>query len=99
LEVRRPDLDADSDGAPASRILVLLTRSFLKLVVLAAVLAIPPAWWAVKRWLRDFAYRIRPGVLVFALSLVVAFVIALTAVLFQGWKAGLRNPADVLRHE
>jgi len=37
--------------------------------------------------------------LVFALSLVVAFVIALTAVLFQGWKAGLRNPADVLRHE
>ena len=86
-------------GAPTSQIVFLMSRRFVRLIILAAVLAVPSAWLAANKWLQDFAYRIKPGIPVFAFALAAAFLIALAAVLVQGIKADRDNPADVLRHE
>jgi putative ABC transport system permease protein len=86
-------------GANVSTIVRLLSTDFLKLVVIAAVLAFPVAWYAMHRWLSDFAYRIDISWWVFVLAGALAVVIAMATISFQAFKAAVVNPSKSLRTE
>jgi len=86
-------------GASAARIALLLSREFVKWVLLASAVAWPVAYFAMSRWLQNFAYRINFGIGIFLLSALMAFVIALTTVSYQAIKAALANPVEALRYE
>lgn len=86
-------------GASITGIVTLLGKDFLKLVMTGFVIAIPVAWWAMNRWLANFAYRIDIEWWMFALAGLAAVVIALVTVSFQSLKAALMNPVDSLRSE
>jgi putative ABC transport system permease protein len=86
-------------GASVSSIVILLSRDFLKLVLISIVVATPLAWYAMSRWLQDFAYRITIEWWVFASAGLLAIVIALATVSFQSIKAALMNPVKSLRAE
>src|SRR5450755_918710 len=79
-------------GATVSNIITLLSGDFLKLVLVAAILAFPLAWWAMHSWLHDFAYRIDISWKVFGLAGFLASAIALITVSTQAIKAALSNP-------
>ncbi len=79
--------------------MALLAKDFLKLVVIAIVLAVPLAWWAMNKWLADFAYKIDISWWVFALAGLLAVGIALLTVSFQSVRAALMNPVKSLRSE
>ncbi len=86
-------------GASVSHLAGMLSRDFLKLVLIAAVIAFPVAWWAMHSWLQDFAYRISISWWVFAIAAFVALLIALLTVSFQAIKAAIANPVKNLRTE
>jgi putative ABC transport system permease protein len=86
-------------GAPVGSIVVMLSKDFLKLVCIAFVIACPMAWYAMSRWLEDFAYRIDLSWWIFALAGIVALAIAFLTVSFQSVKAALANPVKSLRNE
>jgi len=86
-------------GASVSGIVMLLSKDFVKLVLIANVIAWPIAYWAMRDWLQNFAYRIDLGWSVFVLSGGLALVIALLTVGYQAWKAARANPVDALRYE
>ena len=86
-------------GASVASIVTLLSKDFLKLVILAIVIASPVAWWAMNQWLQDFAYRIDIAWWVFALSGLLAISIALLTVSVQSVKAALMNPVKSLHSE
>jgi len=86
-------------GARVDSIVALLSGDFLKLVLVAAVIAFPLAWYAMSRWLLDFAYRINIDWWVFVLSAIVAIIVALATVSFHAVKAAVANPVNSLRSE
>ncbi|MBD0332662.1 MAG: ABC transporter permease, partial [Chitinophagaceae bacterium] len=86
-------------GASVSRITTLLTKDFLKLVVVSFVIAFPLAWWAMNDWLQDFAYRININWIVFVIAGLCALLIALLTISFQAVRAALTNPVKNLRTE
>ncbi len=86
-------------GARVDSIVALLSADFLKLVMVAAIIAFPLAWWAMTRWLQDFAYRINIHWWVFVLSALVAMIVALITVSFHAVKAAITNPVNSLRSE
>ncbi|MCY7358544.1 MAG: ABC transporter permease [Rudanella sp.] len=86
-------------GASVTSIVTLLSKDFLKLVLIAIVVASPIAWWAMNRWLQDFAYKIDIEWWVFALAGGLAMSVALLTVSFQSVKAALMNPVKSLRSE
>jgi putative ABC transport system permease protein len=86
-------------GASIGSIVSMLSRDFARLVLIASVIAFPVAWWAMNKWLEDFAYRIHMRWWVFALAGVGALLIALITVSFQTVRAALANPVKNLRTE
>ena len=86
-------------GASVSSIIHLLTREFLALVAVAFVIAAPVSWWAMNRWLENFAYRIHLTVWIFVAGAAVTLLIALIAVGFQAVRAATRNPANAIKIE
>ncbi|MGV3558652.1 ABC transporter permease [Larkinella arboricola] len=86
-------------GASVSNIVLLLSKDFLKLVLIAIVLASPVAWWAMNRWLEGFAYRIDVAWWVFLVAALLAVGIAFLTVSFQSVKAALMNPVKSLKTE
>ena len=86
-------------GASISGIVLLLSKEFTKLVIVSNLIAWPVAYWAMNRWLQDFAYRIPIGVETFVLAGVLALIIALLTVSFQAVKAATANPVQALRYE
>ena len=86
-------------GASVSNIIKLLSKQFVFLIIGASVIAGPFAYYAVNRWLENFAYRIDVGWSVFVFSGVAALVIALLTVSFQAVKAAIANPVEALRYE
>ena len=86
-------------GASVTSIVTLLSKDFLKLVLIAIVIASPIAWYAMNQWLQDFAYKIDIEWWVFALAGLLAVGIALLTVSFQSIKAALMNPVKSLRSE
>ena len=86
-------------GASISGIVGLLSAEFLKLVLIAAIIASPFAWYFMHEWLQDFAYRVDIGWWVFAVAGVTALLIALITISFRAIKAALANPVKSLRTE
>ena len=86
-------------GASVLSIVTLLSKDFLKLVGIALVIASPIAWWAMNKWLQDFAYKVDIEWWVFALAGLLSIGIALLTVSFQSIKAALANPVKSLRAE
>src|SRR5690606_28951524 len=86
-------------GASVTGIVALLSKDFVKLVCLAIVIASPIAWWAMTKWLDDFAYRIDIQWWMFALAGAAAVAIALLTVSWQAIRAAVANPVDSLRDE
>ena len=86
-------------GASTGSIVKLISKDFLLLVVIAAVIAFPVAWYAMDHWLQDFAYRINIDWWVFVLAGIIALVIAFVTISFQAIKAARANPVKSLRTE
>ncbi|MCZ6821307.1 MAG: ABC transporter permease [Calditrichaeota bacterium] len=86
-------------GATAGGVVALLSKEFVTLALLANVIAWPIAWFAMNRWLQDFAYRIEISWWVFALAGGLALVITLLTVSTQAIRAALANPVESLRYE
>jgi putative ABC transport system permease protein len=86
-------------GASVFNIVGLLSKTFLKLVLIAFVIAFPFAWWAMNNWLEDFPYRVNISWWVFGIAAIAAVGIALITVSFQAIKAAIANPVKSLRTE
>ena len=86
-------------GASVSGIVTMLSRDFVKLVLIASVLAIPVAWWMMNSWLNDFAYRTKIYWWVFVIAGVLALLVALLTVGLKALKAAIANPVKSLRTE
>ncbi len=86
-------------GSSVGGIVQLLSKDFMRLVLVALLIAGPLAWWMMQQWLEGFAYRIEINWWVFAIAGIAAIVIALMTVSFQAIKAALANPVKSLRTE
>ena len=86
-------------GASVQNIVLLLANNFIKLVLIANLIAWPLAWYAIHKWLQDFAYRIDIQWWVFLLAGIAAILIAFFTVSFQSIKAAIANPVKSLRSE
>jgi putative ABC transport system permease protein len=86
-------------GASPVGIVTLMTRSFLRLVLLAAVIAAPLAWYFMHQWLQDYAYRTNIHWWTFVLTSLVALVIAYLTIGVQVLRAARSNPVENLRTE
>jgi len=86
-------------GASLTSIVTLLSKDFLKLVIVALIIAAPLAWYFMNKWLQDFAYRISIGWWVFIVAGSIAIIIALLTIGSQAVKAGMANPVKSLRTE
>lgn len=86
-------------GASVGSIVGLLSKDFLKLVIIAALIASPIAWYVMNEWLKNFAYRTNISWVVFAITIAAAVSIAIITVSFQAIKAAMANPVKNLRTE
>lgn len=86
-------------GASVSNIVSMLSKDFLKLVLLSFAIAAPIAWWGMNKWLEDFAFRVNIGWWIFFITGAIAILIALATVSFQAIKAAISNPVKSLRTE
>ena len=86
-------------GATVPGIVGILSMTFTKWILVANVLAWPAAWFAMNRWLQNFAYRVNIGWFSFLLAGLLALIIALVTVSFQTVKAAMSNPVDALKYE
>ncbi|RYE18506.1 MAG: FtsX-like permease family protein [Sphingobacteriaceae bacterium] len=86
-------------GASVSNIVTLISKDFIKLIILSIIIASPIALFTMQKWLQDFAYRININWWIFASAGILAILIALVTISFQAIKAALANPVDSLRSE
>jgi len=86
-------------GAGMQHIVGLLSVDFVKMVVIASIIAFPIAWWAMNKWLQDFAYKINLSWWIFAVSGAAVLIIALITISYQTIKAAIANPVKSLRSE
>jgi len=86
-------------GASTNGIVVLLSKDFVKLVIISLLVASPVAWYFMNKWLQDFAYRISISWWIFMAAAVLTILIALLTVSFQAIKAAVANPVKSLRSE
>ncbi|QGY44674.1 FtsX-like permease family protein [Maribellus comscasis] len=87
------------NGAKVSEILILLNKDFIIWVLIAFILASPATWFAMNKWLENFAYKTELSWWIFALAGLLALGIALLTVSWQSWRAATRNPVEALRYE
>jgi putative ABC transport system permease protein len=86
-------------GASVSDILVILSGGFVKLILIASLIASPIAWFAMNKWLESFAYRVPVHWYLFVLACLLALVIALATVGFQAYRAATANPVKAIKSE
>jgi putative ABC transport system permease protein len=77
----------------------MLNKDFAKWVLIAFIIACPLAWYAMNKWLSNFAYKTELSWWIFALAGLIAMCIALLTVSIQSWRAATRNPVESLRYE
>ncbi len=87
------------NGAKISEVIVMLNKSILVWVVIAFIIALPFAWYAMHKWLENYAYKTDLNWWIFAFAGVLTMGIALITVSWQSWKAATKNPIDSLRYE
>ena len=86
-------------GASVGSVVQLISKDFLKLVIIATVIATPLAYSIMNRWLQDFAYRINISWWMFVVAVTLIMLVALLTVSFQSIKAAIANPVKSLRAE
>jgi putative ABC transport system permease protein len=86
-------------GASVSTIIILLSKEFTKWVLISNIIAWPIAFYAMNKWLQNFAYRIHIGLGIFILSGIIAMLIAIFTVSYQAFKAANANPIEALKYE
>jgi ABC-type antimicrobial peptide transport system permease subunit len=86
-------------GASVTSITTLLSKDFLKLVIISFLIAAPVAWWAMNSWLQSYTYRINIQLWVFVLAGILSVIIAIITVSYQAIKAANANPVKSLRSE
>ena len=86
-------------GASVSNIVTLLSKDFIKLVIIAFIIASPIAWFIMNKWLQDFAYRTNISAWVFVAAAVLSLIIAFFTISIQSVKSALANPVKSLRTE
>jgi len=86
-------------GASAGTIITMISKDFIRLVLISLVIAFPFAWWMMNKWLQSFAYRINISVWAFVLAGLLAIIIAMITVSYQAIKAAMANPVRCLRAE
>jgi len=86
-------------GSTITNLVAMLSKDFLRLVLVSMAFAIPIAWWAMNRWLQDFVYRINISWWVFVAAGVIALMISLITISFTAFKAAIANPVKCLRTE
>ncbi|HKZ67366.1 MAG TPA: FtsX-like permease family protein, partial [Chitinophagaceae bacterium] len=86
-------------GASVANVTALLSKDFVRLVLVAIVIASPVAWYGMNKWLQGFAYRIEISWWMFAVAGLLAVMVALITVSFQAIKAAIANPVKSLRTE
>jgi len=86
-------------GASVNQIVGLMSKEFVRLVIIAFVISVPIAWYAMNKWLGGFAYKISIDAMVFLYAGAAALTIALLTVSFESLKAASTNPAKALRNE
>ena len=87
------------NGARTSEIMVLLNNNYIRWIAIAFIIASPIAYYAMQKWLQNFAYKTELSWWVFAVAGIIAMVIALLTVSWQSWRAATRNPVEALRYE
>jgi ABC-type antimicrobial peptide transport system permease subunit len=87
------------NGATISEVMVLLNKNFVIWVAIAFVIACPIAFYAMYKWLQNFAYKTELSWWIFLVSGIIAFGITLLTVSLQSWRAATRNPVEALRYE
>ena len=88
-----------SNGARTGQVMVLLNSDFVKWVLIAFVIATPAGWFAMDKWLQNYAYRTEMSWWIFVLAGLIALAVALLTVSWQSWRAATRNPVEALRYE
>lgn len=88
-----------ANGAETFEIFTLLSREYVFWVLISIAIASPVSWYAMNRWLQNFAYRTTINWLMFALAGIIAITIALLTISLQSWRAASRNPVEALRYE
>jgi putative ABC transport system permease protein len=86
-------------GASLQHIVFKLSKDFLKYVLISALIALPLSWFAINKWLQDYAYRVEISWWIFLVAVILALVIALVTISFQAIKAAIANPIKSLRTE
>jgi putative ABC transport system permease protein len=86
-------------GASISGVVLLLSKEFIKWVLVANIVAWPVAYFAISKWLENFAYRTNVSMSIFILSGVLVLVTALLTVSYQAIRAAMANPVESLRYE
>jgi putative ABC transport system permease protein len=87
------------NGARIGEIMFMLNKDFVKLVLFAFIIACPIAWYAMRKWLENFAYKSELSWWIFAAAGALAVTIALLTVSWQSWRAATKNPVEALRYE
>jgi putative ABC transport system permease protein len=87
------------NGARTTEVMAMLNRDFIKWVAISFIFACPIAWYAMHKWLENFAYKTTLSWWVFAAAGVIAMLVALLTVSWQSWRAATRNPVESLRYE
>ena len=86
-------------GASVSGLVALLSKDFLKLVIIANLIAWPIAWWGMNQWLSNFAYRTEISIVIFVAAAALSVFVTLVTVGFESFKAAIVNPVRSLRRE
>jgi putative ABC transport system permease protein len=87
------------NGAKIWQILLLLNKDIIKSLIIAFIIACPLSWFAMSRWLENFAYKTEISLWIFIISGLTASVIAIVTVSLQSWRVATKNPVDTLRYE
>lgn len=86
-------------GASVGSVVVLLSADFLKLILIAVLIAFPLSWWATNQWLKGFAYHIRVSITIFLIAGLSTFIVTILTIGFQAIRAAIANPMKSLRSE
>jgi putative ABC transport system permease protein len=86
-------------GASVGSILLLLSKEFGKLILIAFIISVPVAWYAVDWWLKNYTYKVEVGFVIYVIAGILAFLIAWVTMSFQSFKAATRNPVQSLKSE
>jgi len=86
-------------GASAGGLITLLMRDFIRWVLIANIIAWPIAWYAMKNWLQDYAYKTQISLFQFIAAGIAALLIAILTVFFHTYRAANINPAEVMKYE